>query len=309
MFRFFLILGCVFGVVTSWRIWSWARMYRSRNGINVARRTRDRLKRGSKYSKSRKQTLVALTADVLRETKIFPFTAAYEEEVNKIIVAMDKRIDDELMTVNHLYLQQCLCAFGSLGIAVLMIMAQYVSSGEFVPVWFALVLAAPILFKIPLWNMRSEFVKEQKFAMSQWLEFYNMYYAQFAQENYGLLIDVVDNFLPLANSALSKILKRFRMDLDTGGDEYALDRLKNRYRDNMRIHKFVSVALMRLNGDKSALDMMRSVQDDLLAEENLAYEKYIEFQEKKAAGMINIVIFVGMAMLFGVMIVAIGFSQ
>lgn len=305
MFRFLLAIGVIVAIVIAVKSYSWKRMPRKSGALAKAMETRNRINKNSRDNQRKKDRMIHLSAEIFREMKIFPYSQGYVEEVNKMMTALDMRVNGKPMTVDHLFVKQCLLSFSSLGVAVMVVVAMSIAFGSFMSIGFLAVLSAPVLFKIPLLMLRSDFKEEQLSAMSQWLEFYNMYYSQYIQkENSVLLIDVVDNFLPLANPQLGKLLKRFRTDLDNGGDEYALDRLKNRYQDNVRVHKFVSVAKMRMTGDASSFDLMRSVQDELLAEEELAYEKDLKHKLQLSSTGVDTVLYISIALLFGVMIVS-----
>ena len=303
---FFIIIIVLTSIFISVKFYRWNRIKTSSMGEYSRVTTAiNKIKKGTTESKAKARRTKDLVAAIFEEMKIFPKTTEYVSEVDKMLAALELKENGSPVTCNDIYLKQCLFGIATVPVALMFVLASSISFGSFQPAWFVTVLLAPVLFQIPLWQLRQEFMEEQLSAMSQWLEFYNMYYSQFSQrEANALMIDVVDNFLPLANPALSKMLKRFRTDLEIGGEEYALDRLKNRYVDNIKIHKFVSAAKMRLGGDESAIDMLRSVQDDLLAEENLAYVDYLKVMTKRAEIIITAVVYCGLALTSGVVLVA-----
>lgn len=305
MHLFLIVVAIVIAILVCVKITTWTRMPRKSSSINLAAETKKKVNKTTTSSNRKQAAIVALSADIARDMKIFPYSKKYELEVSKMLVAMDKKVNGAPMTVDWIYLQQIGLSFASIGAAFLLTAAMSIPSGAFVPFGMLAILTAPILFMVPLWKLRGDFKQEQLMAMSLWIEFYNMYYTQFAQrEANSQLIDVVTTYLPLANEELAKMIKRFRTDILNFGDEVSVDKFKDRYPDNIRIHKFVSVAKMRMNGDESSYDMLRSVQDDLLTEEDLAYTKYLKAMTKKVATVIDVCLYVGIALLFGVMIYA-----
>lgn len=305
MHLFLIVVAIVIAILVCVKITTWTRMPRKSSSINMAAETKKKVNKTTTSSNRKQAAIVALSADIARDMKIFPYSKKYELEVSKMLVAMDKKVNGAPMTVDWIYLQQIGLSFASIGAAFLLTAAMSIPSGAFVPFGMLAILTAPILFMVPLWKLRGDFKQEQLMAMSLWIEFYNMYYTQFAQrEANSQLIDVVTTYLPLANEELAKMIKRFRTDILNFGDEVSVDKFKDRYPDNIRIHKFVSVAKMRMNGDESSYDMLRSVQDDLLTEEDLAYTKYLKAMTKKVATVIDVCLYVGIALLFGVMIYA-----
>lgn len=305
MHLFLIIVAIVIAIFVCIKITTWTRMPRKSSSINMAAETKKKVNKTTTSSNRKQAAIVALSADIARDMKIFPYSKKYELEVSKMLVAMDKKVNGAPMSVDWIYLQQIGLSFASIGAAFLLTAAMSIPTGAFVPFGMLAVLTAPILFMAPLWKLRGDFKQEQLMAMSLWIEFYNMYYTQFAQrEANSQLIDVVTTYLPLANEELAKMIKRFRTDILNFGDEVSVDKFKDRYPDNIRIHKFVSVAKMRMNGDESSYDMLRSVQDDLLTEEDLAYTKYLKAMTKKVATVIDVCLYVGIALLFGVMIYA-----
>lgn len=301
---FLLFLMIAVGIFIALKIYRWARIPTG-GCFSRTKVATEKIDTGSALSRAKARKRADLLADICRETRIFPRDEGYDAEVGKMLAALELRKNGAPVTINDIYLLQCICCVAAIPVSLLFVVAMSIGLGTFTPIGFLGVLAAPLLYYAPLKNLQQNFVDEQLDAMSQWLEFYNMYYSQFSQtENNALLIDIIDNFLPLANPQLAKLLKRFRTDIDVGGDEYALDKLKDRYPDNVKIHKFVSAAKMRLGGDASSIDMLRSVQDDLLTEEALAYKSYLIGLNKVVSRVINAVIMIGLALTFGIMVAA-----
>lgn len=300
------LIAVIVAIVTAIRLNSWQRMARSSVGMTHTLELTRRIDKTTTAQQEKNQRIKAIVADIFKDIKIFPYSDDYQREVNQMLVALDKKDQfGKHLTVDDIFVQQCLWSFSSIGIGFLLTLAMSISFGGFTAAGMLAVLTAPFLFHVPLMNLRSEFKESQLIAMSQWLEFYNMYYTQFMmKDSTAQLPDVIDNFLPLANTELTKILSIFKNDLTTHEVEVALDKLKKRYPSNTRIHKFVSVAKMRQANDEGAFDMMKSVQEDYIAEENLAYTKELKWRLQKAGFITNVVIYTGLAMLFTVMIIA-----
>lgn len=305
IFRLLLGIATLAGIVIAVIYYRWQRMPRKKRVIKKSFSICSRISRTSRTALNLSDRKVHLLADIYRGLRIFPYSKEYEDEVNKMFTALDSKSNGKTKNADYLYTQQCHVSLLSIVFALMAVAAMSLAFKRYMPHGFLVILTGPILFKIPLWLLRSEFMDSQLTAMSQWIEFYNMYSAQFLQvETRVLLIDVVDNFLPLANPQLAKILKRFRIDLDNYGEAKALDFLKYRYIDNVKIHKFVSVAKMRAGGDKAAFDLIRSVQAELLAEEELAYTQDLQSRLNKASKAMTRVIILSCALLYAVMIYA-----
>lgn len=281
----------------------WNRMSRTSSNLGHARNVQGRIKETSETVRLKNSRVRSLLVDVLIETKIFPYNDEVEKDVNKMLVALETQRKGVPKKYSDVYLEQCMWGLSSILIAVLVSLAYGIVSHDVTFLGCLALPAAPFLFKMPVTMLRDSFKRDQLTAMSQWLEFYNMYYAQFSQTEFAIqLEEVVTNFLPLANPPLNRMLKRFNQDISTYGEEKALDRFKKRYPENRKVHKFVSVAKMRQNGDPSAFDLMKTFQDDLVFEMEIAVEKDLKGRLSKADKLSTVIIMTGVGLVFGMMV-------
>lgn len=287
MIKFMMFMGVVGCGIFCYMIYNWIMIPRSKRDVKRTAANLKVLQNSSDFQVKRRQALTKALADLFRELRVFPWTKRYLSTVNRVLAGLDKKIDDRPMTVDDVYAKQCLTAFVPVLMGIGACMFLSVATGKVNLIGLVAVFGMPIGYRIPLDNLKAELQKDQVEAMSQFHEFYDLYYCQFVrEENNLLLMDVVANFIPLANRSLRRILERFLIDLESG-EEIALNKLADRYPDNQRIHKFVTIALMRMQGDRAAYDVMKSFRAEQAQDIQLARVADLDNRCKKANNVVN----------------------
>ena len=190
------------------------------------------------------------------------------EEYTRYIITTDKRVDGALISPEHIYVQQCLTCF--LVIIVSLILAL------FNKMFILGCLACIPLWKIPLDNLKEKHHDNNVEIAKQFSKFYDLYYCQFISRTCTKkIIDICESFMPQANEAMRKMLERFTIDLEQD-EKFALNELDYRYSDNRYIHKFCSIAKVRLQGDEAAFSSLVSFRDEIQNEIKLNEKRQLE---------------------------------
>lgn len=305
MVNFLMFAGVVSCGIFMYMIYNWIVIPRSSRDVKRTAANLQELKKSNNFQVKKRQALVKALADLFRDLRIFPYTKRYVQTVNRVLAGLDEKVDGKPMTVDYVYVKQCLYSLIPIGAAIFGFMFLTVATGKPQPIAFVAIVFMPIAYKIPLNNLEEKLHMEQMEAMSQFHEFYDLYYCQFIrEENNLLLMDVVSNFIPMANKALRRMLERFLIDLETG-EEVALNKFNDRYPDNQRVHKFVSIALMRMQGDVAAYDVMKSFRAEQYQEIKMARVADLNKRVKRGSDVVTTVMMVLIACFMIVMCAAV----
>lgn len=182
-------------------------------------------------------------------------TAFKREDYNRLIVVSNKMLDGKLILAEDLFVQ-C-CTRGMRYVLIVVAVAVF-----FHPAIIALAVL-PVIAHKPISDLNESIEANSSEIRSQITDFYNMYYCQFRQEHPTLpLIDVCQNFTPIANHSMKTLLERFISDLEVN-EEKALMDLSKRYRHISEVNEIVVVMLGRMRGDFSSIIALDSLMSKI----------------------------------------------
>lgn len=264
------IIGLYGGIC--WYILTHHTERRSGSVRNLSQKRLRNLKKSisERETRHRLSQIIAI-ANLMRLIPWIGYNKDREEQIRVLLSAVDKRDDNgRLIIPEEVYLKQLLVAGGVIGVGfVLSVMIHPF-------VILAAIAVSPVAMRFVLTDMQDEQVVISNAVSSQFLQFYKVYYVQFVRRDVtSTLANVVQSYLPQADTSFKKVLSRFLSDLDSGED-YALSQLDSRFPTNAKIHKFVTVAKARNKGDEACFDSMRAFLAEMEDEHDAFYDNDLQ---------------------------------
>lgn len=281
-----LFLIAIIAIILCVLIYTW--MFTPRKGSvqSKSAKARKRIDRGISFRENQKALQAKIDiANFWGKLPGISFTQADKDELQKLILAVDKRTkDDRLMLPEEIYCVQLLIA---LCIFVVCLVLMFIS-----PFCILGILVIPFCMRIPVKALESERKAFATALADEFLSFYTLYYVQFVQpDNTTTLSNVIISYLPRASIEVKKILKV--VDSDTAkGEEFALKRFDQRFPDSPKVHKFCAVARARIKGDESCYEAMNSFLELLKEEHDTYFENERKKREKRIQTCINVFLLV-----------------
>ena len=204
----------------------------------------------------RDKASVLKLAEMFQHVKIFPFSAdkklEYEELIYKLDVCTKKdgffygifntykgekgTKKGRPMLPEDYYVEACFLQSELIVVAVLL-------GVIFNPAMFLLIMGVPLVPEFIRKSLKKATKREILQINEQFPTFVSMFYYRFRNEDTTLNMEsLIDDFLPIANKAMLKLLVKFRTDLQGLGDVLALNQLTFRYLESDYVSRFTSVA-------------------------------------------------------------------
>lgn len=274
----FLIIGSLGWAY--WKLWQYLFSPRSKSIDNQSLKRYAHMKKVVSTNKSHARREQAQKLyEVIKSIPGLGLKPHTRDEYIRYIITTDKRIDGALVSPEEIYVQQFLIVLITVVISLAAsLFWKYLIFGSLLALW---------LKRIPLDNMKEVYQANSKEIVKQFSEFYDMYYCQFiSKDSVKKIYDICQSFMPVANPVMRKMLDRFMIDLELD-EGFAIRELDYRYSDNKYIHKFCSVAKVRLQGDEAAFASMIAFREELQNEKKLSLRRQLEKRTKKAGAVIG----------------------
>jgi len=208
-------------------------------------------------------------------------TPAKKEEINKKLATVHKsdntiRIAEEIHVMSWAYT-------GLYLIFIIILMIFWRGFGM-------LILGCPIVFKMPMASISFSMMDEEEMLQTEFLNFFSVYYVQYKRVQTRIrLADVVQSYKNLAPEEMAAFVSRIEVDL-ASGEAHALKMLDQRYKHNVDIHQFCSIASAVSRGDSKSDRVIESFQETLqrrdLNRRRKIVQKRMELVEKVQSGML-----------------------
>lgn len=274
----FLIMASL--LFAYWKLWQYLFSPRSSSIDKLTLKRVERIKKVTNESKAhlRRERTQKLYA-IIKEIPGMGLKTHTRDEYIRYIITTDKRVDGALISPEEIYTQQVLIVFGTAIVSLIgALFFKYAIFGIFLGFF---------LWRIPLDNMKEVYQSNNKEIVKQFGEFYDMYYCQFISKDcVKKIYDICQAFMPIANPIMRKMLDRFMIDLELD-ESHALNELDYRYSDNKYIHKFCSVAKVRLQGDEAAYASLIAFREELQTEKKLSLRRQLERRTHLASAVIG----------------------
>lgn len=225
--------------------------------------------------------------------KVFSFSDEIKEEYRELIDRLGETDESGNRRIpESYYLESCYnvllligisIAFSVLGKAMNFSLLNLVSLGALAVI--------PYGYRMPINSLRKKKRQTVKLIDIDMIEFINMFYYRFSDENIELrLDDLIDSFIPLANDEMRRLLRRFELDTRQLGDVSALRILQKKYGDSKYIASFCTVALGVLQKQPNAYVQLSNLFDRLNSVSRLRYKKICEVKHEKKKKAYNIIL-------------------
>lgn len=273
-----LIIGSL--AFAYWQLWKYLFSPRSSSIDKATLKRVEHMKKVTSGNKAhQRREIIAKLYAVIAEVPGMSIKSHTKEDYARYIITTDKRVDGALVSPEEIYTQQVLIVFGiTIVCLILTIFNKFFIFG---------ILLGFVCWKIPVDNMKDVYQKNAKEIVKQFSEFYDLYYCQFISKDcVKKIYDICQSFMPIANPIMKKMLDRFMIDLEQD-ESFALRELDYRYSDNKYIHKFCSVAKVRLQGDDAAFSSLTAFREELQTERKLSMRRQLERRTKLASAVIG----------------------
>lgn len=189
----------------------------------------------------------------------------------------DKHVRGRAMLPEDYYVQACIIQVAI--IAVMIFLAFGVNFTCILGIAFT-----PFVPEIILRSLKKEMKQELIEIQAQFPTFVSMFYYRFRDKNTPLIMEsLVDDFLPIANRAMVRLLVKFRTDLNGLGDLPALEQLTYRYIDCEYVTRFTGIAeglYRRQDNAYSTLDFfhieLQAAREKNYREQDIVNEQRVE---------------------------------
>ncbi|MEG2263369.1 MAG: hypothetical protein RSC68_03250 [Acinetobacter sp.] len=214
-------------------------------------------------------------ASLMKKVPLIGFSESRRRDIRVLLSAVDKRDDNgRLLLPEEIYWQQLQIVAGMLGLAVLISFVLRNPAGMMV------CLIAPFAMGLVTSDLKEERRLTSKAISEEFLDFYRLYYVQFNRtDTASTLRTIVTSYMPRASIEFRRALGRFASDLESG-EEFALANLDFRYPENMKIHKFCSIARARSKGDEAAYHSMNAFLAELEEQHDAFYEHELAHRQE-----------------------------
>jgi hypothetical protein len=232
--------------------------------------------------------MIALS-EVFSYVPFLKLTNSRRKKLSDLIAYADAKNGTTLEIPEEVHVKQCIWFFASLAFIIIFCIKSSLS---------IILLPATYLFYIhPLKKYYKTIDDSVSVVDSEILDFYDLYYIQFRKKDANIsLLDLSQSYLGLASPEMENLLARFIADLSSG-DEFALNKLNERYKDSKWIGKFCNVAKLRSSGDPASYNLMDSLHSEIIEEMKLQKQKADDKAFAKSEQLITLVLEVSILIL------------
>ena len=269
------------------------------------------VKRETSLMVARKSNRIRTFSEFFKKTKIFPFNDGTRDEYIDLIDRLNLHDDNGYKRVpEEFYVQSCLNVVGVICLSLgIFLFSKITGVGLLSGVALFTLVVIPIVYKQPLDKLRK--LKRENLMQidKDMIEFISMFYYRFSNQSREFdLSDLIDSFLPLANSDMHRMLVRFQLDINGLGDANAINILHRKYGDSSYVTSFCNIALGILEKHPNAYIQLDGLFDRLNTFNRLRYKKMCEKKhlKKKNAYKIILGIFcieLAVFIVFGILVV------
>lgn len=249
-------------------------------------------RRETSLAVAQKGNRVKKLSEVFLKIRIFPFGEGTRDEYVDLIDRLNLQDDNGYKRVpEEFYVQSCLNVFGVIGGAIVLVLFSRISGyGVLEGIGFCTLVTIPLVFKLPLEKLRS-LKKNNLIEIDKDMpEFISMFYYRFSNQSINFdLSDLIDSFLPLANSDTHRMLVRFQLDINGLGDASAIEILNKKYGDSTYVTSFCNIALGILEKRPNAYVQLEGLFERLNTFNRLRYKKMCEKKHLKKRNAYKII--------------------
>lgn len=280
-------------------IWKARYVPRTTHISKESKKRRKNLEESLSAVKSQKELATKVKiANLMRRVPIIGFSESRKQDIRVLLAAMDKRDErGRLILAEEIYYQQLQMAAVTIGLAFLAALVLRT------PMCLIAIGAAPLAMSLAIKELQEGQDEVSKCISEEFLGFYKLYYAQFSRkEAHTTLRSVVESYMPRASLDFRAALGRFASDLESGED-YALANLDIRYPDNMKIHKFCSVARARAKGDDAAYLSMHAFLTELEEEQDAYFDADLVRRQERLQTIYYVYLFGTLTLIMGMLMI------
>lgn len=251
------------------------------------------VKRETNLMVARKSNRVKMFTEIFQKVKVFPFNDGTRDEYIDLIDRLNLHDENGYKRVpEEFYVQSCFNVLGVIGASAFLFLFSKMSGvGICNALGLFILVLIPMAFKRPMDKLRKLKKINLKAIDVDMIEFISMFYYRFSNQSRDFdLSDLIDSFLPLANTDMHRMLVRFQLDINGLGDASALDILHRKYGDSTYVTAFCNTALGILEKHPNAYIQLDGLFDRLSSVNRLRYKKMCEQKHIKKKNAYKIIL-------------------